>query len=206
MWWLLTYAAYVIGASVVIAAGGYAAVTQLAVLQRLLAVALERWLRQITANLDGTSNGFRVWHTDQGEKRGVPLLSGVGHPPSPSFLVLPSATLGLIRPGAATRTPQPPLGRHSAGVEVAGVEVGSRVLRLVHKMGEQLAAASVEHIELVFPTFTRPLTARISGLSLHVQQVKLPKVRPRLLPQCTWRFWIWALEEAVGALAGTAFA
>ena len=57
--------------------------------------------------------------------------------------------------------------------------VGGRVLRRVHSGGEQLAAASVDHIQLVFPSLSRPLTARISGVRLHVQQVKLPKVRRR---------------------------
>lgn len=55
--------------------------------------------------------------------------------------------------------------------------MGSAVLRHVHVMGEQLAAAAVQQLQLELPTFSRPLTARIRGVSAHVQQVKLPKVR-----------------------------
>lgn len=66
MWWLLSYLAYAGLATVAIGAAGYAAITQLALLQRLLVVALERWLRQISANEDGSFNEYRVWHTETG--------------------------------------------------------------------------------------------------------------------------------------------
>ena len=67
MWWLLTWAAYLSAAGLAVGAAGYYAVVHLAVLQRLLAGAAERWLRQITASEDGApAVGFSVWHTDNG--------------------------------------------------------------------------------------------------------------------------------------------
>lgn len=71
MWWLLGYLAYAAAASVAIGAAGYAAVTQLAVLQRLLAAALDRWLKRIAANEDGSAVEYRVWHTRDGERGGA---------------------------------------------------------------------------------------------------------------------------------------
>ena len=64
----------------------------------------------------------------------------------------------------------------SAGVEVSEVALGTWVLSQVHAHGFQLAAASVQHVALGFPSFSRPLTLRLSGFKAHVQQVKLPKV------------------------------
>lgn len=54
--------------------------------------------------------------------------------------------------------------------------VGTAVLRQVRVGGDQLAGAWVEHLQLDFPTFTRPLTLRATGITAHIQQVKLPKV------------------------------
>lgn len=83
MWWIFTYAAYATLAAVAIGAAGYAAVTQLALLQRLVVVTLEKWLRQVAANIDGTSNAFEVWHTDHGEQSYIRFLPGKPRPRQP---------------------------------------------------------------------------------------------------------------------------
>lgn len=43
-------------------------------------------------------------------------------------------------------------------------------------IGSQLTAASIGHLELDFPSLSRPLTIRMQAVSLAIQQVRLPKV------------------------------
>ena len=63
MWWLLPYVGYAAAASLAAGAVGYAAVTRLALVQRLLARALDRALRQMTAGSDAE---YSVQHTETG--------------------------------------------------------------------------------------------------------------------------------------------
>lgn len=193
MWWLLTYAAYGLLASAAVGATTYVAVTRFAVLQRLLATALERWMRQIAANEDGTSTRFSVWHTSEGAR--VPLfvccavnLTAVGtlSRQRQQRCLRTCAGKGTCLPAVVNLLPSAAAPSLAAGVEATGLTVGSRVLRLVHSGGEQLAAASVEQLQLIFPTFSRPLTARIVGVRVQVQQVKLPKVRRWQGPGRAW--------------------
>lgn len=75
-----------------------------------------------------------------------------------------------------------------AGVLALGVSVRASVLRRTEFGGSQATEASVRRLELELPTLSRPLTLRADGVSLALQQVKLPMVRAcapgLLLLQC----------------------
>ena len=63
MWWLLPYVGYAAAASLAAGAAGYAAVTRFALVQRLLARAVDRTLRNLTA---GSDVAYSVKHTESG--------------------------------------------------------------------------------------------------------------------------------------------
>ena len=73
--------------------------------------------------------------------------------------------------------PPPPL----AGIQATGVCLAQHVLRASEFDGTQATAAQVQHLELAFPSLTRPLTLCVRGVSLTLQQVRLPQVRCGLL-------------------------
>lgn len=60
---------------------------------------------------------------------------------------------------------------------MVGVSVRGSVLRRTEFGGSQATAASVRRLELELPTLSRPLTLRADGVSLALQQVRLPMVR-----------------------------
>ena len=80
MLWLLPYFGYALAASAVASAAGYAAVTRFSVVQRVLAVALDRTLRKITDNLEGGAHSYNVEHTGTGAIagpcQGEPIVPG----------------------------------------------------------------------------------------------------------------------------------
>ena len=66
MIWLLPYLGWTLAASAVASAAGYAAVTQFSVIQRVLAMALDRALRKLAGSEDGRST-YTVEHTGTGK-------------------------------------------------------------------------------------------------------------------------------------------
>ena len=64
-----------------------------------------------------------------------------------------------------------------AGIIATDIAVGQRVLQRTEFGGSQASAATVQWLELEFPSLSRPLTLRVHGLRLALQQVRLPKVR-----------------------------
>lgn len=92
MLWLLPYFGYAIAASAVASAVGYAAVTRFSVVQRVLAVALDRALNAITKGLDGKTTPYTVEHTETGKAaihsggQGVTTARTGYHVSSPLFL------------------------------------------------------------------------------------------------------------------------
>jgi hypothetical protein len=84
MIWLLPYLGYALAASAVAGAAGYAAVAHFSVLQRVLAMSLDRALRKLTLDEEGGPPRYRVEHTPTGEAAGAgrrqyrPLPAGQG--------------------------------------------------------------------------------------------------------------------------------
>jgi hypothetical protein len=68
MIWLIPYIGYALAASAVAGAAGYAAVTHFSVVQRVLAVAVDRALRKITDRLEGGEHSYHVEHTETGKR------------------------------------------------------------------------------------------------------------------------------------------
>ena len=66
MLWLIPYVGWTLAASAVASAAGYAAVTQFSVIQRVLALALQRALSKLAKSEDGIST-YNVEHTDTGK-------------------------------------------------------------------------------------------------------------------------------------------
>jgi len=66
MLWILPYFGYAFAASALASAAGYAAVTRFSVVQRVLAVALDRALKRISKNIDGSFEKYTVEHTETG--------------------------------------------------------------------------------------------------------------------------------------------
>ena len=60
---------------------------------------------------------------------------------------------------------------------VTDLHIRASVLQQTEYSGSRATAASVARAELEFPSLSRPLTLRLAGISLAVQQVRLPKVR-----------------------------
>ena len=65
MLWLLPYVGWTLAASAVASAAGYAAVTQFSVVQRVLAMALDRALSKLAKSEDGTPQ-YTIKHTGTG--------------------------------------------------------------------------------------------------------------------------------------------
>ena len=66
MLWLIPYVGWTLAASAVASAAGYAAVTQFSVIQRVLALALQRALSKLAKSEDGSAT-YTVEHTDTGK-------------------------------------------------------------------------------------------------------------------------------------------
>lgn len=82
--------------------------------------------------------------------------------------------------GSAIPLPHPtPVFFSVAGVLVTDLHIRASVLQQTEYSGSRATAASVARSELEFPSLSRPLTLRLAGISLAVQQVRLPKVRLR---------------------------
>jgi len=65
MLWLIPYVGWTLAASAVASAAGYTAVTQFSVIQRVLALALQRALSKLAKAEDGSAT-YNVEHTDTG--------------------------------------------------------------------------------------------------------------------------------------------
>jgi hypothetical protein len=66
MIWLIPYVGWTLAASAVASVAGYAAVTQFSVIQRVLALALQRALSKLAKSEDGSAS-YTVEHTDTGK-------------------------------------------------------------------------------------------------------------------------------------------
>ena len=66
MLWLLPYIAWTVGASAVVGAAGYAAVTHFAVVQRILVAVVQRNLRRITDDGEDGAPSYHVERTKTG--------------------------------------------------------------------------------------------------------------------------------------------
>lgn len=74
------------------------------------------------------------------------------------------------------------------GIVATHVGVRAVVLAATEVGGSRATEAAVGLLELEFPTLRRPLTLRLSGVRLAVQQVRLPRVSPPLA-ECSGRSW-----------------
>ncbi len=207
LWFLLTALAYASALAGVVGAVGFVAVQRYALLQRLLAAGVDRVLVRLVDPEGGhsvthTDAGGRppgpaaallrplaCWHS-AAAAAGCILLpcSPCSICPLPFQdvqLPLPHLTLvacrrrcrcQLLRPSLSQTFPFPPLSV-TAGVLVTDLHVRASVLQQTEYSGSRVTAASVARLELEFPSLSLPLTLRVAGVSLAVQQVRLPKVR-----------------------------
>lgn len=82
MLWLLPYVGWTLAASAVASVAGYAAVTQFSVVQRVLAMALDRALRKLATSEDGKPT-YTLEHTGTGNAQrrtwAIPQLNVIIH-------------------------------------------------------------------------------------------------------------------------------
>lgn len=64
----------------------------------------------------------------------------------------------------------------SAGVVVSSLVIARAALRAAHGGGTQVTGVQVDRMELDFPSLSRPLSVRIVGVRVWLQQQKLPEV------------------------------
>ena len=64
-----------------------------------------------------------------------------------------------------------------AGILITDVSIGQHVLQQTEYEGSRATEVHVRRLELGFPSLSRPVTLRVLGVSLVLQQIRLPKVR-----------------------------
>lgn len=81
---------------------------------------------------------------------------------------------------------------------MANLAVSQHVLQQTEFGGTQATAAAVHLLQLEFPSLSRPVTLRVRGVRLALQQVRLPKVSlaaVKLASRAACTFQLAALAE-----------
>jgi hypothetical protein len=204
IWLLLTYVGYLAALSATLGAVGYVAATRFSLVQRLLATVVNRTLSRLA---DSEQAAYSVTHTDTGGAGGGGSGGGGA---APAAGTSSHAVVFTWRPGGSTalhcsmhfvsaaQSDQvklgPPGAPLPAGILATEVSLSPLLLRQTEFAGTQATAAHVQRLELEFPSLSRPLTLRVLGVTLALQQVRLPKVRAHMLAagvcaagRCMWR-------------------
>jgi hypothetical protein len=189
IWLLLTYVGYLAALSATLGAVGYVAATRFSLVQRLLATVVNRTLSRLA---DSEQAAYSVTHTDTG---GDAAAVAVAAPP-PAAGISSTCCLyvavtwqhrtalqhALCLCSAVTASKiGPPCAPLPAGILATEVSLSPLLLRQTEFAGTRATAAHVQRLELEFPSLSRPLTLRVLGVTLALQQVRLPKVRANVL-------------------------